>query len=182
MSEGRTTKEICDFPHPVPSVRDFLSYIGRPDNSQKSGVIAKVLSVGEPRWNTSDGSQPTQSEANRMVAQQSVEPRIYRPLTFEILRNLRGVEISGRVEAIAGSGKVGDFADFACPFSPSEELRVMDGRELVAAGRQYVVIFGPVTALGNTIDRTGTPVVIFIFAVHGRQVLGYGGKLEPLPD
>jgi hypothetical protein len=179
MSKGFGGAETCDFVTPTPTVQKFIDDVDRPN----SAVLARVVDIGRPRWNTQSGNQPSQAESDRMVETQNIEPSIYTPVTFEILRLYRGAPIDDRKTGLALSGRVGKFENARCPFARVDKLQIINGSEMVERARTYVVIFSNVTISGKLVLPSGRNVIQFIFAVHPDQrVMGYGGKLEPLPS
>jgi hypothetical protein len=143
---------------PVKSLVEGLRY---PDQA----LLVQITSVGPAVWNTADGHQPTQAEADDP---KTPEPDIYTLLHVQIKKTYSGAASSDPTTIYVEGGQVGDYHFTGC---------VTDMTHPPAPGNLAVVILGDKVS-GGAGDH---PSVGIFLPVKGNLVHNLFGQAEPVP-
>ena len=172
----------CDYPNPPLTVRELIGTVGKNIGNSRTALLARVVGIGMPRWNTPDGHRPTQAQADAMVDQLDLTPSIYTPLTLSVLRAYAGVSVSGELTAFAETGRIGLDEDFSCGFGSPRSLQIREGPSPVTVGGTYVALLAKELLTGRNDGQLEMPIIDNLFVVQGDRAIGLDGKPEPLPS
>ena len=144
MSRPITSVTLCgDTRSGTYQVRDVIA-------RSRGAVLATATSLGTPRWNTADGTRPTQAYVDQLVDHPTKvngwwppQPGIYTPTNFSVQRVLHGSGLPQPLLAFLHAGSVGQDTPQVC--APT-----------ITPGRSYLVLLGP-ELTSNAAG--GTPIV-----------------------
>lgn len=171
----------CDYPNPLPTVRDFMSDVGKGGGNPRSSALVHVTEIRPPRWNTRDGHRPTQEQVNAMIDEYDVDPGIYTPIAMRIDRFYSGLPMPREIIAFAGTGRIGEDETKGCAFGSATSLQIRGGPERMMIGGTYIVLLGKELLAGEREDRLSMPIIDNVFVVRNGHVIAMDGEREPLP-
>ncbi|HXA28462.1 MAG TPA: hypothetical protein VN193_06910 [Candidatus Angelobacter sp.] len=133
-----------------PSLREMLLHTGLtsadPEQSARAAAIVRVAGAGAPRWNTPDGSPPSQAFIDALHhptrapdGSWPVQPNIVTGYRLDVLRVVRGAAPSSGFAGYLNGGTVGQHViQWGC-LTTAEHVE----KAPPAAGHTYLVLFGP---------------------------------------
>ncbi len=128
-----------------------------------AALLAVVDDVAPARWNTPDGSKPTQEQANAMP----MPPGIYRRVLLRVVKTYAGDPATGKIATWAHYGTVGADSWSDCTFPSAASDVIWDGSPFIA-GRRFVAFLD------------GDGIIADLLSVNGTTVVGHG-LTESLP-
>jgi uncharacterized protein YceK len=138
---------VCDVPPGQRSVSTELA-------GSRAAVIATVVGVGTPVWNTPDGSRPTQAYLHSLVHPHQVngawppQPAIYTPLRLRVQRSVHS-QVATNLTAYIEGGVIGNDRLTGCGTTAPLGLR----------STPYLILFGPELVSGARDVSVTRPVI-----------------------
>jgi hypothetical protein len=176
--------EHCDLQAIPPTIRQEIGFVGGENPlGGRAAALVRVVSIGQPRWNTPDSRRPSQSRANAMMDygyDGQLTPGIYTPVTLQVQRVYKGA-VRSRIVAFAEGGTIGNDSVVSCSFHSARGLRIRETRFVVTVAESYLAILGNELTTGRRRGPLAAPILLNLFVARGSMAIGLGGSLEPLP-
>ena len=97
MSRPLNSFAVCDYASATPSLASEVK-------TAPGAVIARVLAIGAPVWNTPDGRRPTQAQADAILDPPGLA--VFTPLRLQVIRVLSTAPVVGLAPGVTVTGYV----------------------------------------------------------------------------